>query len=291
MRVRTLLSRAVSEFFDDRCTTLAAAISYYGLVAVFPLIILAVGAFGLVAGHERAQADIIDFLMRNLPLRADAGRRDLRDLLESVTGGAAAFGVVGVVGLVLSASGLMGAVRNGVNAAWDAPSRRPPVQGKLLDVLLVLLAGLLAGGSLALTLVTSLLDIPGLSLAWAIPPVLSFAVFLGLYRVLPASRPRVRDVWPGALVGAAGYELAQHGFSLYLMTSGGDGAVYGSIGAVVAFLVFVFVASNVFLLGAEVASEWPRVRDSDVEALRDGGAPASEQVHQLLRRLVGRDDP
>ncbi len=93
-------------------------------------------------GDGQARAAVINFILDNLPLRPGEGRRDLRQLLEGVAGNAPAFGVVGLLALVFAASGLMGALRNGINTAFDCKRRRPPLQGKLVDVLLVAGVGL-----------------------------------------------------------------------------------------------------------------------------------------------------
>ena len=264
-RAWLLARRSVTEFLDDDCHQVAAGISYYGLLSLFPVVILTVGLFGIVVERGDARERVIDTTLDNLPLRPGEGRQELRELLESVTADFAAFGVVGVLALLVSATGLMGAIRHGINTAFDVEERRPLVRGKLLDVLLVLCFGLVVAASLALTLVVRLaadtVGVTGLGLGQVAPVALSFVVFLAAYRFLPARDTSVRDVWPGALLAAVGYEAAKTGFGVYLDNFGNYGAVYGSIGAIIAFLFFVFVSANVFLLGAEAASEWPRARD------------------------------
>lgn len=268
------MQRALREFFEDRCHVISAAIAYYTLFSLFPLAILVVGGFALVVGEGEARHAVIDFLLDNLPLRPGEGRRDLRELLQNVTGNVTAFGILGALGLVFSASGLMGALREGVNAAFDTEDRRSTLRGKLLDVLLVLGAGLVVCGSLALTIAAHLMGLPaGGLLGWALPIALAFGLSMFLYRILPGSRePRLADLWPGALVAALGYEAVKEGFALYLDNFGRFGAVYGSIGAVAALLMFAFIAANLFLLGAEIASEWPAVRDGQSCPLELGGS-------------------
>lgn len=295
--------RAVVDFFEDRCPQLAAAMSYYALFAIFPLTILTVGAFGLVIDEDQARRDVIDFLTRRLPVTEDAGRQDIATLLRDVTSSSGAFQLVGAVGLLISATGLMGAVRNGLNTAWDVDDRRPPLLGKAVDVLLVLGFGLLITASFALTVgrrwlvdlgeeigspVAGPLSLLAGTGAWAIPLAISFAVFALLYRFIPARRVD----WPDALTGAAfatvGYELAASAFGYYLGNLADYGAVYGSLGAVVAFVFFVFLVANIFLLGAEIAVERPRV----LAGRYYGGPPdqrsLSTKVLDALRGLVVR---
>jgi membrane protein len=88
-------------------------------------------------------------------------------------------------------------------------------------------------------------------------------------------------------VAAAGFEAAKAGFSFYLENFARYDAIYASLGSVIAFLVFVWVAANVLLLGAEVASEYPRLRDEPLEDAEDD-TPLRERITGGLRRLVVR---
>ena len=88
---------------------------------------------------------------------------------------------------------------------------------------------------------------------------LLFATFAFLYRLVPAAPTHLRGVWPGALAAALGFEALQFGFSIYVSHFGHYNKVYGSLGAVVAFMFFIYLASMVFLFGAEVAAEYPRL--------------------------------
>ena len=104
--------------------------------------------------------------------------------------------------------------------------------------------------------------------------VLLFGTFLFLYRFVPAAPTRLRGIWPGALAAAAGFEAVQYGFSLYLTYFGHYNKIYGSLGAIVAFLFFIYLASSVFLFGAEIAAEYPRLRAGP------GRAPPSDSPCQ-----------
>jgi membrane protein len=102
---------------------------------------------------------------------------------------------------------------------------------------------------------------------------LLFATFAFLYRFMPAVPTRLGGIWPGALAAAAGFEGLQYGFSAYLAFFGHYNKVYGSLGAVVAFMFFVYLASMVFLFGAEIASEYPRLRTGAPGAEGSGDSP------------------
>jgi membrane protein len=292
-RGATLVQRSVAEFFDDGCPQRAAAISYYALFSLFPLAIVLVAVFGLVVNDEHARGRVIEFLLDELPLQQDEGKRKLETLLRSVTADVRGFGVMGLLGLVFAASGVMGAIRHGLNAAWETADARPPLQGKLVDVLLVLGLGLAILGSFALSIAMRVVPLGALApvAAQVVTLLIDAAIVTVLFRLVPAPRTGLRDTWPGIVLAAVGLELTKAGFALYLTTFARYSAIYASLGSIIALLVFTFVAANVFLLGAEAASEWPGVRDGENV---DEGPDVSlrRQAWEWLRSLaVRRDDP
>ena len=283
---------AVGGFLDDACTKLAAAITYYTLLSMFPLAILVVAGFGLVIAEGTARVEVIDAILDALPLQAGQGRDELGELLDAVTAGAQVSGALGLVGLLYSATGLMSAVRFSLNSVWDTSQPRPLLRGKAVDLLLIGLAGLTTGASLALTIAAQAVGVLG---GWfgvlggqLLPGILAFGVFLALLRLVPVGHVPLRDACWGALVGALGYSLVKLAFGFYLSHLAEFGAVYASLATVVAFLVFVWLSSCAFLLGAEVAVVLPDVRAEDPE---DGdGEPLRPRLVRALRGLVVRQD-
>ncbi len=306
MRVWQLIEQGVGDFFRDGMPQRAAAISFYALFSIFPLAILSVAVLGLVVNDDQARTRVIAFLLDNLPLTEDGGRRQLQRLLTQVTQDVAGFSALGVATLLFAASGVMAAIRHGLNAAFNTSDARPPVQAKLWDFVMVLVFGVLVTASLALTLadeITSTISrgvndvIPGaggviaellINAGRVVPIALAVLVFAGLFRLVPSTRPRLRDIWPGVLVAAIGYELAKTGFAIYLTQFANYGAVYASLGSIIAFLVFVFIAANVALLGAEFASLWPRVHRGEFDA--PPGPPFPVQLWGFVRGLFVRQD-
>jgi membrane protein len=274
-RTVRLTGATVRGYFDDRGPQLAAGTAYFALFAVFPLTILVVAAFGVVTGDGDARQEVVDFVMRNVPLRDD-GRADLEATLREVTSNAEAFGVVGMAGLVFSASGLMGALRHALSRAFDVEEQRPPLLGKLLDIGLVFAIGLIAGASVGLSVAARLTVEVSAWVSQLAPLVLATIVFALLYRFVPARRVRWRQCLPGALLAGLGYEAIKRGFAFYLDKFATYGAVYGSIAAVIALMFFVFLTASVFIAGAELAAAWPRV----------DGAPDPDDDRRPLRRRL-----
>jgi membrane protein len=293
-----IVRRSLAEFADDRCPQLAASIAYHVLFSLFPLAIVAAGATSLVVHATGSRAALVDSIVRNVPLSA-SGDEQLRHLLLGATSKTAGLGLLGAVGLVYSASGMMAALRVALNAAWDVEDVRPFLKGKLIDLGLVFLVATLAFGSLGLTIALRFADrrasgVPGAgSAAWAVsvavPLVVGFTVVLFLYRVVPAAEVRLGDAWPAALLVSVLLVAAENLFALYVGHFADYNAVYGSLGAIIAFMFFVYLASELFLLGAEAASEWPRVRAEFARGeVPQAGAPLGEQVRGALRGLWKR---
>src|SRR3954454_23195104 len=229
-RVAQLAEHGVRQFFTHGDTQRAAAISFYALFSVFPLAILCVAVLGIVANDTQVRVQVVDFLLNNLPLTEDQGRRQLENLLLQVTRDVAGFGVLGVLTLLFAASGVMGAIRQALNAAFDVEEDRPPAQAKAWDLLMVLAFGVLVMLSFALTLADELRDeisqraddvIRGsggvitrilIDARRIVPLIIAVIIFAGLFRYTPSVRQRLRDTWPGVLVAAVGYELAKYGF-------------------------------------------------------------------------------
>ena len=310
---RTLVRRSVAEFGDDHCTQLAASISYYVLFSIFPLAILAVAVSGLILTDDSLRQDVIDDLFNALPLSEDEGREDLERAVNGVATGLSAIGLISIFGLLWSASGMMGALRHALNQAWDTDYRRPFLRAKGIDLLMVVAVGMLLSLSIGSTIflqvarrvsgdVSDWLGPAGSGATFAfelvavlVPLLFTFSTFMLIFKFVPNVHTRFRYIWPGALVAAVLFELVKNGFAIYLSNFGNYDAVYGSLGAVVAFLFFVFVSANIVLFGAEVAAEWPRVihghYDAELARIGGGNAPVWRRVLSTSVGLVRSAEP
>ena len=307
--VKVLARRSVQEFADDRCTQIAASISYYVFFSVFPLTIFLVTVFGQVLRNDSVRERVIDGIMEIFPLTPVEGRQQLEEILTGVATDLSLLGLFSIVGLMWSASAMMAALRGALNVAWDTPHRRTAIRGKVLDFLMVLIVGMLVALSVAATAIRptvqneisaaadslsffgSVIRFGMWSLTFVIPVIVSFFVFASLYRFVPAVKTSFDEIWPGALFAALAFELAKVGFSFYLRNFADYNAVYGSLGAVIVFMLFIFIAANVLLMGAEVASEWPRVRAGHYDRglpTREKAPtmPIADRVRTILRQLV-----
>jgi membrane protein len=302
--VPQVAKNAVAEFSDDHCAQYASSIAYHVLFSIFPLAIVLAAVFGLVVQATGTRADVVDSIAGYVPL-SSSGDQTFRNLLEGATGGLSALGLLGLVGVFYAASGMMGSIRLALNQAWDVDDYRPFLKGKLVDVSLVLAAAGLGLLSVGLTVAVRVVgdaagSVPGGSwvrfvLAVLVPFVTSTAVVLFLYRVVPAASVRLADALPGAVSTSVVFVLLENLFALYVQHFTNYNAVYGSLGAIIAFMFFVYLCSLAFLLGAEVASEWPRVRAQLARGEAGGGetsgaeapdgAPLVEKARRALKGL------
>ncbi len=301
-----LAVRSVQEFGDDRCSHMAAAISYYALFSIFPLLIFLVSILGIFLQNSGLQEDLVDAVLDLIPLTEDEGQSDVRDAIGGVAGISAPLSIVGLLGLAWSASALFGAIRTSLNIAWDIETSRHFVKQKLLDLSMVGGVGiffLLSLGTTALLRTTQEVssDILGplssnTALFWRVlplflPAIFTFGAFMVLYRFVPNVVHKLGDIWPGALVATIFFEILKNGFSFYLANFGRYDVVYGSLGAVVIFLFWTYLSSSVLLLGAEVASEYPRVRSGKYDhlwgqSLLMGGWPKPGEVWRKVRARI-----
>ena len=263
--------RAALEFVEDRGHRSAAQISFFAVLSFIPLVLLLAAAFGLVFDDAEIRQRIIQTVFDNVPLSNADDRPKLERSVADALQRAGNLGLFTTLLLLMAASGVMGALRHSINEAWDIEERPPLLKRKALDFALILggtsilalsvsltatnrLAGILDDEDGGGWLVAALLDVAG----DVLPLVFVALAMLFLYRVLPMHREPLRDIWPGAIVAAIGLAIVKLALELYFEQFADFGAIYGSLGAAMALLLFVYAASNVIVFGAEFASEWAR---------------------------------
>jgi membrane protein len=251
---------------NDECFSYAAAIAYWALFSVFPLVILVIGLLGIFAGAPQQRESAVSTLFSFLG--GSVGEDVLRSQVDALANNAGQAGLIALVLALWSASSVFGAVRSGIAAVWGTSSKQPPVTGKLLDLGMVLVIGILLIGSVAATAafaaVTQMTDrVLGSDVAkishavialctFFVPGAISFFAFLLIYRVVPRVTLRLADVWPGALLAAAMFQVAQILFGVYVSHFANYQRVYGSLGTVIALLTFMYFSAAILLIGAEI---------------------------------------
>ena len=275
-----VLRDSVTRFQRHRCTVAAAAIAFHVLFSVFPLILLVTAILGTQMRNADARQQVVDRLLNVLPLDPSAAGQ-INQLLVSATNNLATIGIVGAIGLVWSSSGMLGSVRGAMELAWEGQAgRRAFFHGKLVDALLlaivvsVVLSSFLAGLVLSIhpqvsidvmrpeSLSSGLAAAVRSSLAPALSILTSGIVLVLAYKFLPRPRPALRYALAGAAVAACLLEVARRIFSIYVDRVATYDIVYGSIGSIIVFLFFVYIAGMVILFGAELGASVRRVHNA-----------------------------
>lgn len=275
-----VLRDSVSRYQRHRCTTAAAAIAFHVLFSIFPLVLLITAILGTQMRSAEVRKQISDGLLNVLPLDPSASAQ-IDHLLISATNNLATVGIVGAVGLIWSASGMLGSVRGAMELAWEGTAgTRPFFRGKLVDALLlgivvsVVLSSFLAGLVLSVVPQVSIdvirpdswtgdfAAVVRSSLAPAVSVLTSGVILTLAYKFLPRPRPALRYAMAGATLAAVLLELARRVFSIYVDHVATYDVVYGSIGSIIVFLFFVYIAAIVSLFGAEVGASVRRVHNA-----------------------------
>jgi membrane protein len=280
-----VLRRTVREFREDNLTDWAAALTYYGVLAIFPALIVLVSILGLVG--ESATQPLIDNLGTVAPGPAREIFTSAIENLQGDQGAAGVLFVVGLLGALWSASGYVAAFMRASNAIYDIEEGRPvwktlPVRVSLTLVLLVLLAVTTVAVVLTGGLAEKVGDLIGLGSTavdvWNIAkwPVLLLVVsfmFALLYWAAPnVKHPGFRWISPGGVLAVIGWLIASGAFALYVSNFGSYNKTYGALGGVVVFLVWLWISNIVILLGAEFNAELERER-----AIEDGMRPEDRE--------------
>ncbi len=264
---------------EDNVTRLAAALAYYTLLSIAPLIVLAVAITGLAFGEEAARQHISGELSGVVgPAAASA--------IESIVKNAHAPGtgvfsiVVGVVVLLFGASGVFGELQGALNTVWDvAPKPGRGIWGVVKDrffsftlvvgVAFLLLVSLIV--SAGLTWVGQVFEqsLPGGAAVWqilnfAISMAVVTALFALMFKTLPDVRIHWKDVWVGAAVTAGLFTLGKFLLGIYL-GSAGVASSYGAAGSIVALVIWVYYSAQVLLVGAEFTEAYARRFGSRIE--------------------------
>jgi membrane protein len=270
-----VLKRVKAEVKDDNVSLLAAGVAFYAMLAIFPAIIAVVTIYGLVTNDPgQVQSQLGEFA-RGLP----QGAGDLLvGQLESVTRTSQQSLTIGLVAslaaVLWSASSGMQALIKGLNAAYDEKETRGFVKLRGLSLLLTIGAIVVVILTLALiAVVPAILDDLGLGSAgelaarygrWPVLALLVAVAIAVLYRYAPDRKnPRWRWVSWGAVLAVALWLVGSAGFSFYVSNFGKYNETYGSVGAVIVLLLWLFLSSFVVLLGAEVDAEIERQTRKD----------------------------
>jgi membrane protein len=255
------LHGAVSRFFACDGMFLAAGLAFFFLLSVIPLIMLGVATAGFVLSSEQAANEVVGQLARNFPVY----KHEITRVLLRIVQMRKVSGILGTVVLVLFATPLFGACRLVTHRLLGVRGRGSWVRNFLRDAGMVLLLGVLLFGLSAATWIvywvqfvvmpSAHMPAPWIhAFALAASAALSAAMFYLAYRYVPRRPMRPRAAIAGALLASVLWEVAKQLFRVYIHQVGVYDQIYGPLGVLVAFVMFVYYSAIVFVFAAAYAA-------------------------------------
>lgn len=266
----------------------AAALSYYAIFSVFPLVLLLAVAIGSIVGPAVAQEQIANGLSIFLP---ESTVVDIQGALDNALEQSSSFGLVAVVGLLWAATGLFSNITMAIDSIFDVPTSRSIWRQRLLALIMglvlvvLVLMSFLTSGVLRLFSVL-LLDRPSVWVSigtFFLPLGLDIVIFALLFRYVPSRYVSWDAIWPAALLGAMGWELAKTLFEWYLGNLAQYSAIYGGIATGIVLLFWAYLIASIFLLSAQICAqvnEWLHERE-EAERLVEEEARLKHYLEQI----------
>lgn len=268
MLVRNL-RRTFLRFQEHEGARNAASIAFFVLFSAVPSAALLILSVGWTIHDPHEQAHLLGHMLELLPVGSPQNRAFLLQSVESIRKASGGISVLGVLGLAWSSLGMISATRWGLNRAWGVSGRRGFVRVRVRDFLtgagiwglLVVSAASTAGLHVLLGErqipaggMPSGPDLVWATIQWSMPALLSFAGFFFVYWFVPNVAHRMRDVLPAAMVATFLFEVSKYLFGLYVAIIASRSSLFGALGGILGFMLWVYVCSSILLVGAEFAS-------------------------------------
>jgi membrane protein len=292
------LKRTGKEFSEDNLTDWSAALTYYGVLSLFPALIALVSIVGLVFSPQQVTGTLTDVVSQIGPTTAI---ETFKGPIEQVTSNQTASGLAligGILGALWSASGYIGAFMRASNVMYEVDEGRAIWKLRPLQMLVtVVMILLIAIGAVAVVvsgpLASAIGGAVGLSDAavttwniakWPVLVLLVAGIIAILYYASPNAKIGFKHVLPGALLAVVVWIVASLAFTFYVANFGSYNKTYGALGGVIGFLVWLWITNIAILLGAQFNTE--RERSRQIAA----GVPDAERELQLEERDVAEPE-
>jgi len=271
-RTPEIVQIAVQNFDRNFGAEASAAISFYAVFSLFPLLLFLVSVLGYFLGLIGSPIEIAEVITQAIPVSNELVYNNLTQILNARSIG----GVIGLVGLMLTASGVFITVTRNINRAWPGAVSRNIIENRLVALLMVFVLLLLIGLWLLSTTLFNLIPRFAIdigngyfihnTLIWVylsafIPWLFSFFVFFGVYLWIPKTKVRWTEALTGALIASIAWQLLTRAFTWFL----GSGlaafdVIYGSLGAAIALLSWIYLSSIILIMGAHLSAAIAEVR-------------------------------
>ena len=304
-RIWIVAKHSAIGYSRDNCSQQAAAITYYVLFSMAPLAIVVLTFLGFFLDSQEVRDNVVDWVLEVLPLRETDGRDSVIEIVETIQNLSATVALASLVLTLWVSLSVFASIRRALNNVWGIVEHRPWAQGKVVDLLQVGVVSAVLLGSVVLTAViravreatdkfgpfggtNDLWEIP----AAVLPAILTFAAFAVLYRIVPAAHPRWRSILPGAAFATLLFEALKNSFAFYIANFNNFDVVYGSLAGLLIFLFYMFLASNILLIGAELTRTLELLHEGAYEREINPPEPlppVSTRALRALKSLFVRD--
>ena len=281
-RYVTLFRQAFTEFNSDKVPRLGAALAYYTIFSLAPLLLIVIAIAGLVFGHDAAQGKIFEQLKSVLgPTTAAAMQEMVKNAAKPKSGSVAT--IIGIITLIVGASGVFGQLKDALNTIWDVKPKEGGgimslIRDRFLSFAMVFGVGFLLMVSLVIDTAIAAMGkyagshLPGGEALWHIVELTFLfcvvtVLMAGIFRVLPDLKIEWRDVWLGAALTSALIVLGKFALGIYFARSA-IGSSFGAAGSLVIILLWVYYSAQILLFGAEFTQVYARAHGSLKEAAK-----------------------
>ena len=262
-RLPRITRRAIVGFLEHDALTHAGSMAYFGVLSLFQLLVLGVVVLSYILGEGAARDFVVEQVVAGTPLDAET----VTGVIDATIESRGTITIIGFAFLLWGALGIFSSLSRGISVAFENAPPRPFLQQQLVGLLLMGMTGLLALASFVIGIVTGILqsaaselatDLPGQETAvWLIglvaPILLIFVAFWVIYRVVPNRKVTWGEVLPGAIVATVLWTVLRFGFTWYATSVANYDSAFGPLATGITFIVFLYFASVIVLLGAEFA--------------------------------------
>jgi membrane protein len=263
-----LAVRVINRLGAHSTGDMAASVSYYSFLSIFPLLVGIISILGFIFPSQLVQSELFSFFEEHLPTSVGI----LRDNISAIIRMRGTLGILSLVGLFWSGGALFASISRVANRAWGISVYRPYFIRKIRDLTVAVGTGFIFFISLGLTAISAVL--PAITLpigitvsafiSQVIAFILIFSIFLLIYKYIPNTKIAWRDIWAVALFGAVIFEVINSAFSFYLAHFAKYQLVYGSIASVIAFVVWIYFSSFILIVGFELCAEYTKMRKEGI---------------------------
>jgi membrane protein len=293
-----LIKQAGSDWLEDDAPRHAAALAYYAIFAIAPLLVIAIAIAGWVFGQQAAEGQVFE---QARGFVGDNGAQFLQSMISSAsTGGGGIIATAISIGILLfGATGVFAALQQALDAIWEVEPTASGIWGTIRArfwsfVMVLIIAGLLIASLAANAVLTGMIQFFNLGpLAHIINLAAQFVVFTllfaAMFRLLPDVHIHWRDVWVGAAVTGLLFMIGNYLIGLYLGRGSVTGA-FGAAGSLVAILVWVYYSAQIFFFGAEITQVYAREHGERIKPA-GGAVKVKVRKEQVREEAVEGEEP